>query len=317
MTDIRASIETLLPTLALSEGGWGYWSSQSIHFEPTCLAVLALANEPRHRPLIEKAVAALDKESDGAGLFRLGRGRPQAIWPTGMVVFTRCAMGQSASVSRSIAKLLEIRGHTVKGDPEVQTMFDIDTERVGWPWAMGTFSWVEPTAWAVFALRAAGHGNHPRVIEGAKMLLDRAFDSGGINYGNRKVLEAMTEPIPGPTATMLLALQGHNEPRVQAARHYLMDAVANMDDLEHLGWAKLALSCNSEDPAIRDFLLKLDDRIRNAYTSQTAEGRPVSVLRCGVSREATVPHTTRPGKLEAAGHSRFSSLFCVAARGGK
>ena len=121
-------------------------------------------------------------------------------------------------MDRSVQRLLAVRGHTIKGDPEVQDMFDIDPERVGWPWAEGTFAWVEPTAWAVLALRAAGQGQHPRVIEGVSLLLDRAFDAGGINYGNRRVLGAMTEPIPGPTAIMLLALQGHDEPRVQAAR---------------------------------------------------------------------------------------------------
>ena len=101
-------------------------------------------------------------------------------------------------------------------------MFDIDPERVGWPWAEGTFSWVEPTAWAVLALRAAGHGEHPRVDRRRSACCSTGRSTpAGINYGNRLVLGAMTEPIPGPTAMMLLALQGHDEPRVQAASRYL------------------------------------------------------------------------------------------------
>ena len=32
---------------------------------------------------------------------------------------------------------------------------------IGWPWAEDTFSWVEPTAWACLALRAAGPGRPP------------------------------------------------------------------------------------------------------------------------------------------------------------
>ncbi len=247
----------------MSQLAWRFWHS--------------LADRDRHRMLIDRGLAALETQADSSGLYHLDRGRPQAIWPTAMVVATRIALGQDAE--RSARRLLEVRGRTIKGDPEVQNMFDIDSLRVGWPWAEGTFAWVEPTAWAVLALRAAGYGNHPRVIEGAKLLLDRAFDSGGINYGNRHVLGSMTEPIPGPTAIMLLALQGHNELRVQAARQYLMTAVAPMSDLEHLGWAKLALACHAHDPGVADFLANLDERIRAAYEAQNADGRPVSVPR--------------------------------------
>jgi uncharacterized protein (DUF362 family) len=285
-----------LVSLALPAGGWGYWSGQALHFEPTCLAILALAADESHRPLIDSALAALDTQADPSGLYRLDRGRPQAIWPTALVVATRAALGQSAD--RSVERLLEVRGHTIKGDPEVQNMFDIDPERVGWPWAEGTFAWVEPTAWAVLALRASGRGSHPRAIEGARLLIDRAFDTGGINYGNRRVLDAMTEPIPGPTAVMLLALQAHDEPRVQAARRYLKDAVATMADLEHLGWAKLALAAHAHDPEIAAFLPRLDEQIRQAYTTQTAEGRPVSVPRHALTALALNTDRHHPLKLQ-------------------
>jgi uncharacterized protein (DUF362 family) len=266
-----------LVSLALPTGGWGYWTGQPIHFEPTCLAVLALRES--QPGLVGNAWTALDAQADGSGLYRLDRGRPEAIWPTSLVVATRVGLGEGPRVERSVRKLLDLRGRTIKGDPEVQSMYDIDPERVGWPWAEGTFAWVEPTAWAVIALRAAGHGAHPRVIEGAKLLLDRSFDTGGINYGNRKVLESLTEPIPGPTALMLLALQGHDEPRVTAARRYLAQAVLPMTDLEHLGWAKLALTCHAHDPVVAEVLPKLDQQIRTAYERQTADGRPVSVPR--------------------------------------
>jgi uncharacterized protein (DUF362 family) len=287
-----------LVRLAQPTGGWGYWTGQSIHFEPTCLAVLALrAAGDSHQALIESALKALDTHADGSGLYRLDRGRPEAIWPTSLVVATRAALGQTAAVERSFRKLLDIRGRTIKGDPEVQNMFDIDPLRVGWPWAEGTFAWAEPTAWAVLALRAAGQGSHPRVIEGVKLLLDRAFDTGGINYGNRQVLGSMTEPIPGPTALMLLALQGHNEPRVIAARRYLSQAVAPMTDLEHLGWAKLALACHAHDPAVADVLPRLDEQIRKAYSAQTTEGRPVSVPRHALTALGLATERFHPFKL--------------------
>jgi uncharacterized protein (DUF362 family) len=268
----------VLLQLALPTGGWGYSAGQQLHLEPTCLAVLALATEgEKHRAVIDQALAAIETQRDAAGLYHLDRGRPQAVWPTAMVLVARAALGKGDA--KTAQSLLEVRGRTIKGDPEVSEMYDIDPQRVGWPWATGTFAWVEPTAWAVLALRMAGFGDHPRVIEGAKLLLDRSFESGGINYGNRQVLGSMTEPIPGPTAITLLALQGRDESRVQAARRYLRDTVRPMTDLEHLGWAKLALAAHASDPEIVRSLTELDERIRSAYSAQTAEGRPVSVPR--------------------------------------
>jgi uncharacterized protein (DUF362 family) len=296
VADTASPIDALVP-LALPTGGWGYWSGQALHFEPTCLAALALAaDRDRHRAFIDSAIAALDTQCDSTGLYRLDRGRPQAVWPTSLVIATRVALG--LDVDRTAKRLLDIRGRQIKGDPEVQAMFDIDPDRVGWPWAEGTFAWVEPTAWAVFALRAAGFGNHARVIEGVKLLLDRAFDSGGINYGNRKVLESMTEPIPGPTAIMLLALQGHDEPRVQSARRYLASVIAPMTDLEHLGWAKLALACHAHDSAIANALPAIDEQIRSSYAKQTADGRPVSVPRHALSALALGCDRLHPFRLK-------------------
>lgn len=298
MNSQRNPIEVLL-SLALPTGGWGYSTGQPFHFEPTCLAILALAAErDKHREPIDRAIAVLETQKDGRGLYRLDRGRPEAIWPTALVVACRTALGMD--VLDSSKRLLEVRGRTIIGDPEVQHMMDIDTQKVGWPWAEGTFAWVEPTAWSVLALRLAGYRMHPRVIEGVKLILNRAFETGGINYGNRQVLGAISEPIPGPTAIMLLALQGHDDPQVRLAYRYLSSAVTNGSDLEHLGWAKLALSRHAYDPEVAALLPTLDRRIGELYTAQTAEGRPVSVPRHALAALALASESFHPFRLQGA-----------------
>src|SRR5207245_3361864 len=141
-------------------------------------------------------------------------------------------------------------------DPRAAEMHDIDFHLRGWAWAENNFSWAEPTAWACLALRRAGYGNHPRVEEGLRMLLDRTQETGGINYGNRRIFGRLTEPIPGPTALMLLAVQGQpDHPRVAASVEYLLQNIG--DDLEHLCWAKLALDLYCD----RDASAALDERI--------------------------------------------------------
>lgn len=294
MTPLEAIV-----AMARPEGGWGYYREQPIQLEPTCLALMALARHATtYADLISRGRAALETQSDGQGFYRLVRGRPEAIWPTSLAVAAKAVLGvPSNTMDVSIKRLLDVRGKTIIGDPEVDKIIDIDPSKVGWPWADGTFAWAEPTAWAILALRLHGHTEHPRVVEGAKLLLNRCFEDGGINYGNRRVLGAMTEPIPTPSAMMLLALQGSDVEQVRVTRTYLMRAVERMTDLEHLGYAKLALATHAHDPAVSAFLPKLDEQIRQAYNAQTADGRPVSVLRHALVELALHTHEHHPLKV--------------------
>jgi uncharacterized protein (DUF362 family) len=256
-----------LVDLAHSEGGWGYCAGQPPHIEPTCLALLALhPDKERFASAVEagRHYLASCRQSDGS--FRLARGRPDAVWGTAMALFVETVYREFDALSpeqmQSAQFLLGLEGRVIKADPEVADMVDIDMGLVGWPWAEGTFSWVEPTSWACLALSAVGQGNHPRVQQGRKLLLDRAFDAGGINYGNRMILGRMTEPIPGPSALMLLALcQNRDQPRIRSAVHYLCDQLEECHDLEHLGWGRLALDCFAENPEVAALLPVLEERI--------------------------------------------------------
>jgi uncharacterized protein (DUF362 family) len=277
-----------LAGMAHPDGGWGYVADQPAHLEPTCLALLAL------RPEAEQFAEAITggraflrtcRRPDGS--YRLARGRDAAVWGTALALFTESIYRDgdvpSADETASAGVLLGIKGKAVTDDPEVADMCDIDVSLTGWPWGEGTFSWVEPTSWACLALHRLGQGGHARVKEGERLLFDRAFDQGGANYGNRMILGRMTEPIPGPTALLLLALQAYREePRVRAAVSYLCDQLAKSHDLEHLGWGRLALDLYRDDPAVAEFLPRLDERIRSAH----AERQAVTWLRPSPPREA-------------------------------
>jgi uncharacterized protein (DUF362 family) len=255
-----------LAQLAHSDGGWGYVPGQAAHLEPTCLALLALSLESDcYKELIGKGRHALARSAHPDGSYRIERGREEAVWPTALALFVQCVLDLPEEPKRKSAGwLLALRGRT-PDDKESEELHDIDLKLVGWPWSQGNFSWTEPTAWACLALRRAGLGEHPRVQEGLKMLLDRAMDEGGINYGNRRILGRMTDPIPGPTALMLLALQGRDDhPRIAAALKYLAGAALQHNDLEHFCWAKLALDAHREKLDVVEQLPALDDRIVEA-----------------------------------------------------
>jgi uncharacterized protein (DUF362 family) len=269
---VTATVDHLqaLADLACEGGGWGYAPGQPPHLEPTCLALLALGREPgRFAAALEGGRAFLRTCALPDGSYRLGRGRPEAVWPTALVLFARAALDDDAEeLNRTAAVLLAFRGR----DPETNEgseVNDVDASLIGWPWAEGNFSWVEPTAWACLALRRLGHGGHPRVVEGTKMLLDRALEEGGCNYGNRHILGRALEPIPGPSALMLLALQGKgDEPRVAAAVRYLCDRALAGDDLEHLAWARLALDLYRDGPGVGASVEALGRRIEAAHAAR-------------------------------------------------
>jgi uncharacterized protein (DUF362 family) len=257
-----------LVALTCAEGGWGYAPGQPPHLEPTCLALLALSHDGTSKhEFIDRGKAILRHNSSADGTFRLERGRLEAAWPTALGLFTLAELGEPVSRLETIARaLLALRGLPAEmcGEGEIN---DIDGTILGWPWAEGNFSWVEPTSWACLALRRVGQGNHPRVREGQRLLLNRVLATGGVNYGNRRIFGITLEPIPTPTALALLALQGiTGDERITRSLDYLRNHALSADDVEHLAWAILALDVWDED---RSTLATLQLRLADACAARS------------------------------------------------
>jgi hypothetical protein len=136
---------------------------------------------------------------------------------------------------------------------------ELDTSIPGWPWIDGTFSWVEPTAIAMLALRAARRDPAlatvpaiaSRLRDGERLLVDRATPDGGWNYGNKRVLDYDLEPFPDTSAWALLALRGASGTGSLVGR-----ALDRLDTLMHnnrsalaRALAVLAWRAHGRDPA--------------------------------------------------------------------
>jgi uncharacterized protein (DUF362 family) len=261
---MMAEPRSTLAELALPEGGWPYVPGQAAHLEPTCLALLALAGDPQHAAACNAAVAWVESCAAGDGTYRLARGRREAIWATALVLFTRATLGEPAERLAPLAQaLLALRGRTVDETSHNDDVNDIDVSLRGWPWAEDNFSWVEPTSWAILALRRVGQGASPRVAEGQKLLLDRTLGPGGLNYGNRRIFGITLEPIPTPTSLGALALQGSQDERAGRSLDYLERASAQGSDVDHLAWAILAL-----DACRGGSLDSLKERLRAAFEAR-------------------------------------------------
>ena len=128
-----------------------------------------------------------------------------------------------------------------------------DNSLQGWPWIDGTFSWVEPTALAVIALKRhrALPGAQARIAEGQRLLLDRACRVGGWNYGNANALGRQLEPHTPPTALALMALRDHRDSDAVRRSHQYLSAHA-LDERSGLALALTRVALGVLDSPVPD-----------------------------------------------------------------
>jgi hypothetical protein len=220
MNPVERALRRRLLDARNHDGGWGYELGRKSRLEPTCWALLALRSS-----LSGSDRMLADWPSKGGALVEHREGL--ANWPFhALALSTRLALGEASAVELlPLAKALtEARGRALKSSPAQRQ----DNSLQGWSWIDETFSWVEPTAWALLALktcRAKGiavPGSDNRIGDGEAILRDRICVTGGWNYGNSNVLGQNLPAYIPTTAIALLALQDRaGEAFVQRSLDYL------------------------------------------------------------------------------------------------
>jgi hypothetical protein len=194
----------------------GYVSGHPPAAEPTALLALALVAHGRiaaAKPALKWLVQL--QAADGSVGVRPGEPKPG--WPTAIAVCawqaalkaeahgaeTRLPAGElRGAIESAVDWLLKIEGMALAPSPAMGH----DPSIIGWPWVVSTHSWLEPTAWAVMALRAIGLPEHPRTVDGLRLIEDRILPEGGCNYGNTSVLGQVLRPHLEPSGLALIAL---------------------------------------------------------------------------------------------------------------
>lgn len=194
----------------LADGGWGYYAGQPSRLEPTAWATLALCAGATPIEAGARCTAATTLWAPLQNSKHLIVEKQSAVSNfgfNGLALLALTAAGatsQDPLVSSLTAGLLEARGIQI---PDAGTAIKQNTMLQAWSWIDGTFSWSEPTAWCLTALKKTGTRSGQRIADGEAMLLDRVCQNGGWNYGNSNAFTQDLRPYVPTTALGLISLQ--------------------------------------------------------------------------------------------------------------
>ena len=233
----------------LRPGGFAGKTGGGFQVDATAWAVLALKVLGQGADLLDAARARLAANQSADGRVSLSPQHPEAFWPTPLAILAwHQDPAHREAQARAVDFLLAATGLHWPRDQD--RTFAHDPSLRGWPWIAETHSWVEPTAMAVIALRITGFGEHERVKEAVRLLLDRQLPGGGWNYGNTKVFDQELFPFPETTGVALNALKGAAPPeQIQKSLVYLRSRVQKVRTPLALGWGLLGLASWGEEPA--------------------------------------------------------------------
>ena len=204
------------------DGGWGFDTKSNSRVEPTCWAIRALRNSPVPVPT-ESLKSAFDyllsaqlKDGSWSSVAEAHSGS----WVTSLAC---SVLSQDKIYSCEVQAALKWLCDDFPRDSTLwrrvlqrlrssEPVSSHDDSYRGWGWTPHTASWVEPTSFAIQALRECPEDLRPgaaanRLELATGLLYDRMCPNGGWNCGNPMVYGVAGEPLVLPTGWALLALR--------------------------------------------------------------------------------------------------------------
>lgn len=242
-----------------TQGVVGYARGEPAAAEPVAIAALAACSHRLKDPAHRAVRCLLDAQNrDGSVSVHLNEDGP--YWTTSLacIAWSQFERAWPATFKthfrdacrRGLDYLTQCGGEKINRSE----LFGHNTQLVGWPWVLGTHSWLEPTSLALMAMRQGGLGTHPRAIEAARLLVDRQLPRGGANFGNTTVLGRQTRPHVLPSAMCVVAfhrVEPLPEPITRSAG-YLRGELNRPLGAASLAWLIHALVA-SEGDSTKDF----------------------------------------------------------------
>jgi hypothetical protein len=277
-------VKTALISLQNPDGGWGASAGRRSNTEGTSLALSALraAGENSSNDRVLRATLWLTERQNPNGSWRLNDVATAGSWTTALAIIAlsefseqrqrvveaaRWLLAQEGSKPGILAKLIL----WATGRSNVNRVND---DLVGWSWVPRSFSWVEPTSYALIALKKlktslAESNLAERVREGEALIYDRMCAGGGWNYGNSKVLDYALWPYPDITAVALIALQDRagetaNQQSLQTLKKISEEANSGLA----CSWTAICLGLYGQETAVWQKRLEVGFR-ETAFLGET------------------------------------------------
>jgi len=243
------------------DGGWGYHARASSAVEPSAWALLALStafDRPELPQVVDRGLRWLSETQLPDGSWPSFVGQNQGCWTTSVACGV-CSvyLAQSPEYCEvSLSCGLDWLCRSVPGEGSWQSRIRFRLKpssrpgapgAYGWSWTRSTSSWVEPTAYALLALRAAPSALLPqrakaRIERAEQFLFEARCRRAGWDVGNPSGPGTNRTPQAEPTAWALIALSHHAERAdVQEAVEWLESQVAQLKGLATRAAVQLCL----------------------------------------------------------------------------
>jgi hypothetical protein len=230
-----------------ADGGWPYYRGKASRLEPTAWAVLALAKDSS----AADPVSALVRWPHDRGLLiEHAGGIPNYTFHAlALLALAHAGVEHQAGTAALLAALGRVRGIPVEGSFGKRQ----DNTLLGWSWIAESFSWAEPTAWALLALKklrkSGAQVDTDRIDQGERLMINRSCVSGGWNYGNADANGQDLRPYVPTTAVGVLAMQDRSEPEVARSVEYLEQHATSEQSGSALSLAAIALGVSRRNTA--------------------------------------------------------------------
>ena len=269
-------VANALITLQNPDGGWGATRDRRSNTEATSLAVSALHSlgEESGKDRVIRGALWLTERQNPNGSWRLNDVATAGSWTTALAIIALSAFPEQQKRALDASRWLltqegskpGILAELILWATGKSNVNRLNNDLIGWSWVPNSFSWVEPTSYALTALKKVrsslpAEAVNERIQQGEAMIYDRMCKGGGWNYGNSKVLDYALWPYPDTTAVALIALQDRagdqaNQESLQALRKTADQANSGLA----ASWAAISLNVYGQDT--RDWQKRVEKRFR-------------------------------------------------------